>query len=270
MILDIIKVFILSLVEGLTEFIPVSSTGHMIIVDHFIKLSSNKEFTDSFLIIIQLGAILSVLVYYFPRLWPFSNDKEKNKDIWNMWIKIAVAVLPAVVLGQLFDDILEEKFFNPFTVSLMLIIYGVILIIIESSKKVKVKTKTIQELSFKTAVGIGFFQCLAMIPGVSRSGSTIVGALARGVSKRAAAEFSFFLSMPTMAGAFAYDLYKTRHDLDFSAMTDIAVGFVLAFVAAILVVRWVLNFVSVHGYAVFGWWRIIVGSLALAALLMGY
>ena len=159
MILDIIKVFILSLVEGLTEFIPVSSTGHMIIVDHFIKLSSNKEFTDSFLIIIQLGAILSVLVYYFPRLWPFSNDKEKNKDIWNMWIKIAVAVLPAVVLGQLFDDILEEKFFNPFTVSLMLIIYGVILIIIESSKKVKVKTKTIQELSFKTAVGIGFFQC---------------------------------------------------------------------------------------------------------------
>ena len=268
MILDIVKVFILSLVEGLTEFIPVSSTGHMIIVDHFIKLSSNKEFTDSFLIIIQLGAILSVLVYYFPRLWPFSNDKEKNKDIWNMWIKIAVAVLPAVVLGQLFDDILEEKFFNPFTVSLMLIIYGVILIIIESSKKVKVKTKTIQELSFKTAVGIGFFQCLAMIPGTSRSAATIIGGVLLGLERVLATEFSFFLAIPTMFGASFYKIMKSGFNLSGYEVFLIALGFVLSFIISYIVIKLFLDYIKKHDFKVFGYYRIILGIVMLAFMFM--
>ena len=261
---DMLSALILGIVEGLTEFIPVSSTGHMIIVDHFIKLSSNKEFTDSFLIIIQLGAILSVLVYYFPRLWPFSNDKEKNKDIWNMWIKIAVAVLPAVVLGQLFDDILEEKFFNPFTVSLMLIIYGVILIIIESSKKVKVKTKTIQELSFKTAVGIGFFQCLAMIPGTSRSGATIVGALLIGVSREVAAEFTFFLAIPAMFGASLLKLIKFGFHFTGAEFGLLMLGCIVSFGLSVIAIKFLMGYIKKHDFKVFGVYRIILGIAVIA------
>lgn len=263
MILDIIKVFILSLVEGLTEFIPVSSTGHMILVDHFIKLSSNKEFVDSFMIIIQLGAILSVVVYYFPRLWPFSKDKEKNKEKWNMWIKIVVAVLPAVVLGVLFDDILEEKFFNPLTVSIMLIFYGVILIILESRKKRTAKITTINELSFKTAIGIGFFQCLAMIPGTSRSAATIIGGVLLGLERVLATEFSFFLAIPTMFGATVYKIMKSGFNLSSYEIFLISLGFVLSFVVSYIVIKVFLDYIKKHDFKIFGYYRIILGIIML-------
>ena len=263
MFIDIIKVFILSLVEGLTEFIPVSSTGHMILVDHFIKLSSNKEFVDSFMIIIQLGAILSVLVYYFPKLWPFSKDKEKNKEIWNMWIKIVVAVLPAVVLGKLFDEVLEEKFFNPLTVSLMLIIYGVILIILESNKKRKVKTKTIKELSFKTALGIGFFQCLGMIPGTSRSAATIIGGVLLGLERVLATEFSFFLAIPTMFGATVYKIMKSGFNLSSYEIFLIILGFIMSFIISYIVIKVFLDYIKKHDFKIFGYYRIILGIIML-------
>lgn len=185
-----------------------------------------------------------------------------------MWIKIAVAVLPAVVLGQLFDDILEEKFFNPFTVSLMLIIYGVILIIIESSKKVKVKTKTIQELSFKTAVGIGFFQCLAMIPGTSRSAATIIGGVLLGLERVLATEFSFFLAIPTMFGASFYKIMKSGFNLSGYEVFLIALGFVLSFIISYIVIKLFLDYIKKHDFKVFGYYRIILGIVMLAFMFM--
>ena len=210
MIFSIIKVFILSLVEGLTEFVPVSSTGHMIIVDQFLKLSDNKVFVDAFKIIIQLGAILSVVVYYWKKIFPFAkgNTKQESMDIIAMWIKIIIAVIPAVILGLKFDDIIEEKFFNSLTVSIMLVFYGILLIWIETRKKKEEKIKSIKEMTIPLALGVGLFQCLAMIPGTSRSAATIIGGVLLGLNRVLATEFSFFLAIPTMLGATLLKIVK--------------------------------------------------------------
>ena len=266
MILDIIKVFILSLVEGLTEFVPVSSTGHMIIVDHFIKLSENKEFVNAFQIIIQLGAILSVVVYFWDKLWPFSKDKEKNISIWGMWIKIAVAVLPAVILGLLFNDAIESTFFNPLTVSIMLIFYGIILIIIESNKKIKVKTHNVKELSFRTAILIGLFQCLAMIPGTSRSAATIIGGVLLGLERVFATEFSFFLAIPTMFGATILTILKSGMNFSGYERLLILLGFVLAFIFSYIVIKVFMDYIKKHDFKIFGIYRIIIGIIILMIL----
>ena len=271
MILDIVKVVLLSLVEGLTEFIPVSSTGHMIIVEQFLKLSENKQFVNAFEIIIQLGAILSVVVYYWNKIWPFSSNllPQKRKEITLMWIKIIIAVLPAVVLGLLFDDVIDEHLFNPMTVSVMLVVYGILLIWLESGKKRKEKFKTIAELPVITALEIGIFQCLAMIPGTSRSAATIIGGVLLGLNRVLATEFSFFLAIPTMLGATLLKIIKIGSGLGGYEWFLIALGFILSFVFAYGVIKIFMNYIKKHDFKIFGYYRIIVGIIILILFLTG-
>lgn len=271
MILDIVKVVLLSLVEGLTEFIPVSSTGHMIIVEQFLKLSENKQFVNAFEIIIQLGAILSVVVYYWNKIWPFSSkiSSRKRKEITLMWIKIIIAVLPAVVLGLLFDDVIDEHLFNPMTVSVMLVVYGILLIWLESGKKRKEKFKTIAELPVITALEIGIFQCLAMIPGTSRSAATIIGGVLLGLNRVLATEFSFFLAIPTMLGATLLKIIKIGSGLGGYEWFLIALGFILSFVFAYGVIKIFMNYIKKHDFKIFGYYRIIVGIIILILFLTG-
>ena len=258
---------LLGLLEGLTEFIPVSSTGHLLLAGHFLGFQSAGK---TFEVVIQLGAVLAILTVYMSKLVTVFSTAHKDPAAMRFIVSVALAFLPAVVIGVLAHDFIKTVLFEtPMLIAVMLIIGGVILLFVERVAPVA-QHDDASAIPFRTALAIGFIQCLAMVPGVSRSGSTIVGALMLGVSKRAAAEFSFFLSLPTMAGAVGYDLYKNRDVLDFSALSDIAVGFVLAFITAVLVVRWLLNFVSRNGYALFGWWRIIVGSVALVALWAGF
>ena len=271
MFLDIIKVFILSLVEGLTEFIPVSSTGHMIIAEHFLSLSENKSFVSAFQIIIQLGAILSVVVYFWDRIWPFSRriSKSKRQNIINMWLKIVVAVFPAVILGLVLDDIIEEYFFNPVTVSVMLIFYGIILILIESGKRKKDKIKNISGLPFVTALGVGAFQCLAMIPGTSRSAATIIGGVLLGLNRVLATEFSFFLAIPTMIGASLLKIVKMGNILSMYEWFLISLGFIFSFVIAYLVINVFMDYIKRHDFKIFGYYRIILGIAILILFFMG-
>jgi undecaprenyl-diphosphatase len=258
---------LLGLLEGLTEFIPVSSTGHLLLAGHFLGFQSAGK---TFEVVIQLGAVLAILTVYAAKLWRVASTIHSDPSSARFVVSVLLAFFPAVVIGVLAHDIIKTVLFEtPLLIAVMLILGGIVLLFVDRMAPPPVHEDA-TALPLRKALAIGFIQCLAMIPGVSRSGATIVGALMLGVGKRAAAEFSFFLSMPTMAGAFAYDIYKTRDMLDFGAWWDIAVGFAVAFVTAVLVVRWVLDFVSRHGFAVFGWWRIIVGSLALVALLLGF
>ena len=256
----------LGLLEGLTEFIPVSSTGHLLLAGHFLGFESAGR---TFEVVIQLGAVLAILTIYAGRLWAVFRDAPHDPKARRFILSVLIAFLPAVVIGVLAHDFIKTVLFEtPMLIAVMLIIGGVILLIVDRIAP-EPRHEDAMALPIPLALKIGFIQCLAMIPGTSRSGATICGALMLGVSKRAAAEFSFFLSMPTMAGAFAYDLYKNRDVLDASAMGEIAIGFVMAFISAVLVVRWLLDYVSKHGYALFGWWRIVVGVLAVVALSAG-
>lgn len=258
---------LLGLIEGLTEFIPVSSTGHLLLAGHFLGFQSPGR---TFEVVIQLGAVLSILTVYAAKLWQVASTMRSDPTSRRFVVSVLLAFLPAVVVGVLLHDFIKTVLFEtPSLVAIMLILGGVILLFVDRIAPEEVHEDAMH-LPFRKALAIGFFQCLAMVPGVSRSGATIVGARMLGVGRRAAAEFSFFLSMPTMAAAVAYDLLKNRHVLDFSAWGDIAVGFVLAFVSGVLVVRWLLDFVSRHGFAVFGWWRIIVGVVALGLLWLGF
>ncbi len=258
---------VLGLIEGLTEFIPVSSTGHLLLAGHFLGFDSAGK---TFEVVIQLGAVLAILTVYFGKLITVFGTAHRDPAALRFIVSVALAFVPAVVIGVLAHDFIKSVLFEtPMLIAVMLIVGGVVLLFVERIAPAP-QHDDATAIPFRKALAIGLIQCLAMVPGVSRSGSTIVGALMLGVSKRAAAEFSFFLSLPTMAGAVAYDIYKTRHELDFSAWTDISVGFVVAFISAVLVVRWLLNFVSRNGYAVFGWWRIIIGTVALAALWLGF
>lgn len=256
----------LGILEGLTEFIPVSSTGHILLAGHFIGFESAGK---TFEVVIQLGAVLAVLGVYAAKIGRTVAGLPTDPHARRFAGSILLAFFPAVIVGVLAHDVIKEVLFeSPRLIATMLILGGIVLLIVDRLPLVP-RHHDAERFPLRMALGIGVIQCLAMIPGVSRSGATIVGALAFGADKRSAAEFSFFLSMPTMAGAFAYDLYKNRDVLDMSAMGEIAIGFAAAFVAAILVVRWLLGYVSRHGYALFGWWRIIVGSVVLAALSMG-
>jgi undecaprenyl-diphosphatase len=257
----------LGLVEGLTEFIPVSSTGHLLLIAHFLKFESAGK---TFEVVIQLGAVLAILTVYAGRLWRVFSTAHRDPAAMRFIVAVLIAFLPAVLIGVLAHDFIKTVLFeSPRLIAVMLILGGAVLLVIDRVAPVP-KYDEAMDLPLGVALKIGLFQCLAMVPGVSRSGATIVGALMMGVSKRAAAEFSFFLSMPTMAGVFVYDLWKNRHVLDFSAVSDIAVGFSVAFIVAVFVVRGVLAFISRNGFAPFGWWRIIVGSAALVALWAGY
>lgn len=250
----------LGLLEGLTEFIPVSSTGHLLLAGHFLGFESPAH---TFEVVIQLGAVLAILTVYSAKLWGVLRDAPHDPEARRFLASVLLAFLPAVVVGVMAHGFIKAVLFQtPQLIAAMLILGGIVLIFVDRfAPQPRYEDPT--RIPMAVALGIGLFQCLAMVPGTSRSGATIVGGLLMGVGKRAAAEFSFFLSMPTMAGAFAYDLYKNRDVLDLSAMGDIAVGFAVAFVAAVVVVKWLLDFVSKHGYALFGWWRIAVGVLSL-------
>lgn len=263
---NILLAALLGLLEGLTEFIPVSSTGHLLLAGHFLGFNSPG---NTFEVVIQLGAVLALISLYAAKLTGLALRARTDPAAMRSLLSLLIAFLPAVFIGLLAHDFIKTVLFDtPMLIAVMLIVGGVILLVIDRIAPPPVHFDA-TGLPLRTALVIGFCQCVAMIPGVSRSGATIVGALLLGVEKRAAAEFSFLLSLPTMGAAVAYDLFKSRDLLDFSAMADIAVGFAVAFVTALLVVRAVLGFVGRHGYAVFGWWRIIVGSVALVALLAG-
>ncbi len=264
---SIVVAAFLGLVEGLTEFIPVSSTAHLLLAGHFLGFESAGK---TFEVVIQLGAVLAILTVYAGKLWAVFKAAPRDPAARRFILSVLIAFLPAVVIGVLAHDFIKRVLFEaPLLIAVMLILGGVVLLFVDRIAGAPVHDDA---MTFPPgmALKIGLIQCLAMIPGVSRSGATIVGALWLGASRRAAAEFSFFLSMPTMAGAFAYDLYKNRHVLDASALNEIIVGFVVAFLAAVLVVRWLLGYVTRNGFAVFAWWRIAVGLLALAALLAGF
>lgn len=250
--ITILKVIFLSFIEGLTEFIPVSSTGHMIIVEHFMKLSENRQFVNAFYIIIQLGAILSVIVYFFRKIFPLNIQ---------LWKKIVVAVMPAVLLGLLFDDYIDKYLFSPIIVSATLIIYGLILIFLEKGTKT-FKIDNINDVSYSTAFTIGVFQCLAMIPGTSRSASTIIGAMLLGVNRIVATEFSFFLAIPTMLGATVLKLVKVRGLVTYEYFL-IFLGFIFSFIFAYIFISIFLNYIKKHSFAIFGYYRIVLGILVL-------
>ncbi|MFX0546008.1 undecaprenyl-diphosphate phosphatase [Roseovarius sp. S1116L3] len=256
----------LGLIEGLTEFIPVSSTGHLLLVGHFMGFHSPGR---SFEVVIQLGAVLALLSVYFTRLAQVLIDAPYKPGARRFLASVIIAFLPAVVVGMLAHSFIKQVLFEtPILVAVMLILGGIILIFTDRFAPPP-RYDDATHLPIWVTLRIGLFQCLAMVPGTSRSGATIVGALLMGVDKRAAAEFSFFLSIPTMVGAVTYDLYKNWDVLDLSAMGDIAIGFAMAFVSGLLVVKWLLGFVSRNGYAPFGWWRIIVGTIAFGFLLVG-
>ena len=255
----------LGLLEGLTEFIPVSSTGHILLAGHFLGFESAG---NSFEVVIQLGAVLAVLGVYAGKLWAVFSSAPQDPAARRFIGAVLLAFFPAVVIGVLAHDFIKAVLFeSPRLIAVNLILGGIVLLFVDRMARAP-RYADAMDVPLGTALKIGVIQCFAMVPGVSRSGATIVGALILGVSRRGAAEFSFFLSMPTMAGAFAYDLWKNRDVLDSGALTEIGIGFAMALISAIFVVRGLLDYVSRHGYALFGWWRIGLGSLALLALML--
>lgn len=261
----IVGAALLGILEGLTEFIPVSSTGHLLLAGHFMGFQSTGK---SFEVLIQLGAILAILSVYFARLWDMLVKLPSDRSTQNFVLGILIAFLPAAVIGAMAHGFIKEVLFEtPMLVCITLILGGFILLWIDKRKVEPIYTDA-SRFPLSVYLRIGFFQCIAMIPGVSRSGSTIVGALLLGADKRSAAEFSFFLAMPTMVGAFTYDLYKNRDVLSASDLPIIATGFIFAFFAALLVVRQLLDFVSKRGYSLFAYWRLAVGTIGLIALLI--
>ncbi|MBA8877758.1 undecaprenyl-diphosphate phosphatase [Phyllobacterium myrsinacearum] len=261
----IVEALFLGLLEGLTEFIPVSSTGHLLLAGHFLGFESNGK---TFEVLIQLGAILAILTVYFGRLLKIARDLPSDARTRRFVVGVLVAFLPAVVIGIFAHGFIKTVLFeSPMLICVMLIIGGIILLWVDRLD-LKPRYTNVMDFPLSLCLKIGFIQCLAMIPGTSRSGSTIVGALLLGTDKRSAAEFSFFLAMPTMAGAFAYDLFKNRDVLTFNDASLIAIGFVAAFISGVFVVRYLLDYVSRHGFALFAYWRVIVGTIGLIALIL--
>jgi undecaprenyl-diphosphatase len=268
MTLDVIKAIFLGIVEGLTEFIPVSSTGHLLLVGHFLGFD-DESFGKSFDVLIQLGAILALLSIYFGRLWKLFLGMFNDPQAQRFVIGVLVAFFPAMVLGALAYGFIKSVLFNVWIVCIMLVIGGFVLLWIDRLD-LKPRYHDAQKFTLPMYLGIGVVQCLSMIPGVSRSGASIVAAMLFGADKRAATEFSFWLAMPTMAGAFAYDLYKSRGQLSMDNAIVIAFGFVVSFICAWIVVKSFLGYVQRNGFSLFAWWRVIVGSLGLIALALGH
>ena len=265
-ILEWLKVLLLGIVEGLTEWLPISSTGHMILVNEFIQLNVSKEFMEMFLVVIQLGAILAVVVLYFWKLWPFTTPSKGwiKKDTWSLWFKVIVAVLPAALIGIPFDDQIDALFYNYQTVAATLIIYGVLCIIIENRNRHRTPViTTFQELSYSTALLIGAFQVLSLIPGTSRSGATILGAMLLGTSRYIAAEFSFFLAIPVMFGASLLKLVKFGFNFTGTEIAILLVGMLTAFVVSILAIKFLMSYIKKNDFKAFGWYRIVLGILVI-------
>ena len=267
MMSDALRAVILGIVEGVTEFLPVSSTGHLLLAERFFDLGEGN-FWKSFAVLIQLGAILAIVAIYFFKLWRVALGMFSNPDDRRFVIGLLVAFLPAAVIGAVAGGYIKAFLFNPWVVCFSLIVGGAILLWVD---QLDLKPNQHDAMTFPLPMYlmIGFAQCLAMIPGVSRSGASIVAAMLLGADKRAAAEFSFFLAIPTMVGAFVYDLYKNRADMTADHAGIIAIGFAVSFVTAIIVVKTFLTYVPRHGFTLFAWWRVIVGTLGLVALAMG-
>ncbi|MBQ4559090.1 MAG: undecaprenyl-diphosphate phosphatase [Tyzzerella sp.] len=266
---EIFKVIILGLVEGITEWLPISSTGHLILVDEFIKLNASDAFKEMFNVVVQLGAIMAVVVLYFNKLNPFSKKKTRNQKVHTiqLWMKVVVACIPAAVLGILFDDWMEEHFHNYIVVAIMLIVYGVLFIWVENwNKKAEPSVTKLSELSYKTALFIGLFQVLSLIPGTSRSGATILGALLLGVSRYVAAEFTFFLAIPVMFGASGIKLLKFFGEgagITGMEVAMLSVGCIVAFVVSVIAIKFLMGYIKKNDFKVFGYYRIVLGILVL-------
>lgn len=267
-IIEFFKVVILGIIEGITEWLPISSTGHLILADEFIKLNVSDAFMQMFLVVIQLGAILAVVVLYFRKLWPFSTwegngEVLKSKDKWILWGKIVLACLPAICISP-FNDFIEEKFNNYVVVAMMLIVYGILFIIIENYNKKRTPTCTsLKEMSVKTALLIGLFQVLAVVPGTSRSGSTIIGGILVGVSRTVVAEFTFFLGIPVMFGASLLKVVKFGFDFTGTEITILLLGMAVAFFVSILAIKFLIGYIKKHDFKAFGWYRIVLGIVVL-------
>ncbi|MHC1684471.1 MAG: undecaprenyl-diphosphate phosphatase [Clostridiaceae bacterium] len=263
-ILELLKAVLLGIVQGITEWLPVSSTGHMILVEQFVKLQLSTDFINTFFVVIQFGSILAVIVLFFNKLNPFNKkNNQEQKDILNLWLKVIIAVIPATIIGLLFDDLINSVLYNAITVAIMLIIYGIIFIILESKSR-KVKIKRISQLSYQTSLLIGMFQVLALVPGTSRSGITIIGAVLLGCSRTLAAEFSFFLAIPIMLGASTLKLVKTGTNFSVLEWSVLLTGSIVAFLVSIVAIKFLMDFIKKHDFKVFGYYRIILGILVLA------
>lgn len=275
--IEIIKAIVLGIVEGITEWLPVSSTGHMILVDEFLKLGMSDEFKEMFEVVIQLGAIMAVVVLYWSKLWPFGRKNNNaplktegfgaciKTDIFQMWFKVLVACVPAAIVGLLFDDELNALFYNPWTVAIALIVFGIAFIVIEKWNKGRTaKINSIDDLTYKAALIIGAFQLIAAVfPGTSRSGATIVGALLIGISRTVAAEFTFYLAIPVMFGASLLKLVKFGLAFTGPELAVLLIGMITAFVVSVFVIRFLMDYIKKHDFTVFGWYRIVLGLLVI-------
>lgn len=267
--IEILKAILFGIVEGITEWLPISSTGHMILLDEFIHLGVSEEFYKLFEVVIQLGAILAVVIMYFKTIfpWGFGKTKKDTKDTLNLWGKILVACIPAAIIGILLDDWLDEHLYNSVVVALALIIYGIAFIIMESKNIGSRSTKKLNDISYKQALGVGAFQLLSLIPGTSRSGSTILGGLALGLERSVAAEFTFFLAIPVMVGASLLKLLKYILNVGFvfkaSELLLLGVGCLVAFIVSILIIKFLMNYIRKHDFKIFGWYRIALGIIVL-------
>lgn len=266
--IEILKVVFLGIVEGITEWLPISSTGHMLLVDEFITLDASDSFKDMFFVIIQLGAILAVVTIFWNKMWPFQmKDKTQSvfkKDTWSMWFKTVVACIPGAVVTLLFDDFIEAHLHTAVVISIALIFYGIVFIVIENWNKTRTpKVETLNNITYKTAFFIGMFQVLSIIPGTSRSGATIIGALLLGVSRVAAAEFTFFLAVPVMFGLSALKLIKFGLSFTSAELAILIIGCVVAYLVSILVIKFLMSYIKKHDFKIFGWYRIVLGVIVL-------
>ena len=265
---EILKVIFLGIVEGITEWLPISSTGHMLLVDEFLHLSARDEFKEMFFVVIQLGAILAVVLLFWNKMWPFQfRDKSRSVlrySVWNMWFKVVVACIPGAAVTLLFDDYIEAHFHTPLVIAITLILYGVAFIAIEKWNKGRTpKINRLRDLSYTTALLIGVFQVLSIIPGTSRSGSTIIGALLLGVSRTVAAEFTFFMAVPVMFGLSFIKLLKFGFAFTGSEIVILLVGCVVAFLVSVVVIKFLMDYIRKHDVSVFGIYRIALGALVL-------
>lgn len=261
--IEIMKAVILGVVEGITEWLPISSTGHMILVDEFLQLNMSEAFKEMFFVVIQLGAIISVMVLYWNKLMPVSfKNSTIKKDTVSLWFKIFTACLPAAIIGLLFNDKIEAQFYNYQTVAVTLILYGILFIIIENrNTNIKPKINKLSQISYKTAMMIGVFQVLALVPGTSRSGATILGAILIGTSRTVAAEFTFFLAIPIMFGASLLKIYKFGLTFTNDELTILFTGIIVSYVVSVLAIKFLMGYIQRHDFKVFGWYRIILGII---------
>lgn len=266
--LEILKVIILGIVEGITEWLPVSSTGHMLLVDEFISLNMSEEFKEMFFYVIQLGAILAVVILFWDKMFPFQwkNKKEPviKKETFSLWFKVVVACIPGAVITLLFDDYVEAHFQTPIVIAFALIFYGIAFIVVERWNRKRIpKIKQLTDITYQTALYIGLFQVLSIVPGTSRSGATIIGALLIGVSRVAAAEFTFFLAVPVMIGMSFIKIIKYGLSFTSAELIVLVIGMGVAFIVSVLVIRFLMSFIKKHDFQLFGWYRIILGIVVL-------